>query len=131
MRDDNGNSVEKFKSVDFRYTKNDDTVYFSQDKYNSEIENTGDVIATEKGIDIYYYSYMNKCVAGNYKLTEEEKKAEENGEIVFSYGVEKDDIVKVQSVSWVKDGIHYELMQMDGKLSANELAEMAIEAIGK
>ncbi len=47
---------------------------FSQDKYNSEIENTGDVIATENGIDIYYYSYMNKCVAGNYKLTEEEKK---------------------------------------------------------
>ena len=32
-------------------------------------------------------------------------------------------------VNWNKDGIQYDLLQIDGKLSADELADMAREVI--
>lgn len=131
LSDENGKSIEKFKSVSFRYEKNGDTVYFSQNKYNSETETKGEVIATEKDTDIYCYGYTNKLVPPDYKLTADDKKAEENGELVFSYGSSEVEISKVQSVTFKKDGVEYCLMQIDGKLSVDELAKMAKEVIKK
>ena len=64
-------------------------------------------------------------------MTDEDKKAEENGELVFSWGSAEVDIIEVQSVTWSENGTHYLLMQMDGKLSADELTDMAAEAIEK
>ena len=129
LKDDSNSSVEKFKSISFRYEKDGDKLHFSQDKYNSTIVSHGDVIASVGDIDIYYYNYTNKIVPGDYKLTEEDKKAEENGELVFSYGSENIEISKVQSVSWVENDIHYNMMQIDGELSPQELTDMAKEAI--
>lgn len=131
LKNENGDLIEKFKSVTFRYVKDTDKVIFSQDKTTSSVENDGDVIANVDGIDILYHSYTNKFVPGNYKLTEEDKKAEENGELVFSYGTDEVQVVEVQSVSWKVGDIHYQLMQLDGKLSPEELAEMAKELIKK
>ena len=76
LADEDGNSVEKFKSVSFDYEKNGDTVIFSQDKFNSKIDMDGNVIKTVDGADIYYYSYTNKIVPADYKMTDEDKKAE-------------------------------------------------------
>ena len=131
LADEDGNAVEKFKSVNFDYKKAGDTVYFSQNKFNSETEKEGNVIFSVNGTELYYYSYINKLVPPDYELTEEDKKAEENGELVFSYGASEVDISKVQSITWEKDGIKYCLMQMDGKLSAQELAGMAKEILEK
>ena len=33
------------------------------------------------------------------------------------------EVSQVQSVNWNKDGIQYDLLQIDGKLSAGELAD--------
>ena len=126
---ESGNSVEKFKSVSFKYEKNGDRVIFSQDKFNSEQDTEGEIISTVSGTDIYYFSYTNKIVPPDYKMTDEDKKAEENGELVFSYGSSKVEISEVQSVTWRNNGIKYNLMQIDGKLSADELAGMAEEII--
>lgn len=131
LADEDGNSVEKFKSVSFDYEKNGDTVIFSQDKFNSKIDMDGNVIKTVDGADIYYYSYTNKIVPADYKMTDEDKKAEADGELVFSSGSSDVQISEVQSVTWVKDNIQYQLMQMDGALSRDELAEMAEEVISK
>lgn len=131
LADETGNVAEKFKSVMFRYEKDGDEVIFSQDKVSSEIETSGDVVASVDDVDVYYYSYTNKLVPGDYKMTEEDKKAEENGELVFSYGMDEVTISEVQSVTWEKDGLHYQLMQIDGKLSVDELTEMATEVIEK
>ena len=68
--------------------------------------------------------YVNRI-----ELTEEDKKAKESGELVFSYGSSEVEIVKVQSLSWKKDSLHHNMMQMDGKLSQRELVEMATEVI--
>ena len=131
LADEDGNSVEKFKSVSFDYEKNGDTVIFSQDKFNSKIDMDGNVIKTVDGTDIYYYSYTNKIVPADYKMTDEDKKAEADGELVFSSGSSDVQISEVQSVTWVKDNIQYQLMQMDGALSRDELVEMAEEVISK
>ena len=129
LTDDAGKSVEKFKSVTFRYIKDGDEVIFSQDKVSSVLESSGDVVATIDGVDVYYHSYTNKVVPPDYKLTEEDKRAEENGELVFSYGSSEVEIIEVQSASWKKDGMYYQLLQIDGKLTADELADMATEII--
>ncbi len=81
--------------------------------------------------DIEFRNYTNKLVPTGYKFTDEDKKAEANGELVFSYGSSKVERKEVQSVSWTVDDMHYELMQIDGKLSANELKDMAAEVIMK
>lgn len=131
LTDENNKSVEKFKSVTFRYIKNGDRVSFSQEKFNSDIKSDGEVIETVDGIDIYYFHYTNKIVPPDYKMTDEDKQAEKNGELVFSYGSSKVEIKEVQSVGWKKDGMNCMLLQIDGKLSADELAQMAAEAIKK
>ena len=131
LKDENGNSVEKFKSVSFDYEKDGDTVIFAQDKVKSKIDISGDVVKNVKGTDIYYYDYTNKLVPPDYKLTDDDKKAKENGELIFSYGSSKVEIKEVQSVTWVKDEIQYQLLQIDGKLTSDELVKMAEEILNK
>lgn len=129
LADESGNSVEKFKSVSFEYEKNGDRVIFSQDKFNSELDTEGEIISSVSGTDIYYFSYTNKFVPPDYKMTDEDKKAEENGELVFSYGSSEVKISEIQSVTWRNNDIQYQLMQIDGKLSADDLVSMAEEII--
>lgn len=131
LKDENGNSVEKFKSVSFDYEKDGDTVIFAQDKVKSKIDISGDVVKNVKGTDIYYYDYTNKLVPPNYKLTDDDKKVKENGELIFSYGSSKVEIKEVQSVTWVKDEMQYQLLQIDGKLTSDELVKMAEEILNK
>ena len=131
LTDESGKSVEKFKSVSFDYEKDGDEVIFSQDKFNSQTELSGSVIKTVNGVDIYYYNYMNKTVPADYKLTDEDKKAEANGELVFTYGAADVKIRNVQSVTWRKDGMQCQLLQIDGKLSADELAGMSEDILDK
>ena len=92
---------------------------------------SGDIIATVNGTNLYYVHYINKLVSDDYKLTEQDKKDQTSGKVVFSYddSVSQIEVSQVQSVNWNKDGIHYDLLQIDGKLSAGELADMAREVI--
>ena len=131
LKDDGGNLIEKFKSVQFDYSKGGDEVIFSQDKFNSEMGAYGSVVSTVGGTDIYYHSYVNKVVPPEYKMTDEDKKAEESGELVFTWGSDKVEIKTVQNVHWDNGENHFQLMQINGKLSADELAEMAKEIIKK
>lgn len=131
LKDENGNTIEKFKSVTFRYEKDGDKVFLSQDKFNSETKKKGEVILTVGDTDIYYYSYINKTVPPDYKMTDADKQAEQSGEVIFSYGSSDISVSKVQSVSWNKDGIVCNLLQLDGKLTAEQMAEMAKEIIGE
>ena len=73
LTDENGNSIEKFKSVSFDYEKDGDIVIFAQDKYNSQAELQGSVAKTVGDTDIYYYSYTNKVVPADYELTDADK----------------------------------------------------------
>lgn len=129
LRDDSGESVEKFKSVTMRYEKGNDKVLMSADRFNSEMEASGEVVANIDGIDINYDSYTNKVVPPDYELTEEDKKAEENGELVFSYGSSDVSVSEVQNLSWEQNGIHYSFTCIDNNISVDELVNMAKEII--
>ena len=48
----------KLKSVSFDYQKNGDVVSFEQQKFNSELTPSGDIIATVNGTNLYYVHYM-------------------------------------------------------------------------
>lgn len=131
LKDEDGNSVEKFKSFSFRYTNGGDEVLFSQEKYHSEMEQSGSPVSSENGIDIYYNSYRNKVVPADYEKTEEDKKAEESGALVFSYGSDEIELHDVQGVSWKDGEMHYGLTQIDGTLSPEELSSMAKEIMAQ
>lgn len=133
LQDDSSNTIEKFKSLSLTYSKGENDVYLSIDKYDSDMPHEGkgaDVIAQSGGIDIYEHSFINKIVPENYVKSDEELAAEEKGTLTFAYDGE-DHIVEMQikSVSWTKDDIRYNLMQMDGELSIGELIDMANELI--
>ena len=125
LADANNNSVEKFKSFSFRYTKDGDTVILLQGKYTSEMPEGGTLISSENGNDIYFTGYTNKIVPPDYKLTEEDKNAEKNGELVFSYGSSEVIISEIMGVCWSIEDMHFNLMQIDGRLSSDDLVKMA------
>ena len=121
--------LETFRSVDFEYEKNGDRVYLSQERFTAQTEEYGDVIGSEGGVDIRYFSYNNRIAAPDYEPTEEERAAESAGELVFSYGDAAEGTSVVQSVHWTVNGLQCSLMQIDGRLSPEELAAMAVELI--
>ena len=129
--DNAGEQTDTFKSAIFSYEKNGDELIFSQDKAQSGISPQGSIVADVDGCKIYYHSYKNMVVPEGYELSEEEKSAENSGKLIFSYGSEEVSEYTVQSVQWSENGVQFMLMQMNGKLSADELVAMAKEAISK
>ncbi len=131
LKDDSENVVEKSKSLSFEYKKGGDTVEFTQMKCRSQLDLPGTVITTADDTDLYYSHYTNKFVPEDYQMTAQDKQDEASGKVVFSYGSSKVEKSEVQSVTWKKDGVQYQLLQMDGMLSSEELAAMAEEVLNE
>ncbi|MFR5914292.1 MAG: hypothetical protein ACLUGJ_03775 [Blautia wexlerae] len=64
-------------------------------------------------------------------MTEQDKKDQASGKVVFSYddSASQIEVSQVQSVNWNKDGIRYDLLQIDGQLSAGELSRYGRERL--
>lgn len=131
ITDESGAVEDSFKSTSFTYERNGEEVWFSQEKYDWGTEPRGELIASVDGIDIYNTGYMNKIVPADYQMTDEDKAAEESGELVFSWGSDQVMVMEIKSVQWMDEGINYMLMQMGGTLTIEELTDMAKEAISK
>ena len=130
LADESNKIVEKFKSIACRYTKNNETVNLSADKFNSTVEKAGKVYTNIDGIDIYTHCFNNKIVPPNYEMTEEDKRAEAADEVYFNEdGIDHFEDHFIKSVSWEKDGIRYNLMQSNGTLNIDDLVLMAQELI--
>ena len=91
----------------------------------------GTVVENIDGIDLYYHSYRNKIVPADYQLTEADKLAEEQGELVFSYGSDSVQVMEIKSLHWLDGDMDTMLMQMDGELTAEDLVEMAREILAQ
>lgn len=127
--DPESDGVSSFKSALFEYEKDGDRIYLNQDNSLQNSDPFGNLIDTYNDIDLWFYSYTNMFVPDGYEMASIEKEAEENGELIFTYGSEKIYSAEVKSLSWRKDGINFNLMQTNGKLSAEELCDMAKEVI--
>lgn len=129
-RDENNKAIAKTKSLDFAYKKGNDKInLFIENQVLGEESKKDTVVATYNGIDLYYHSYANKFVPGDYKMTEQDKQDKASGKYVFSYGSDKIEVVQVQNLYWVQDGIHYLFLGMDSKISKDELVKMAQQVI--
>lgn len=122
--------VESFMSGMFEYEKDGNTVSFWQEKYDGAQE-YGTKVDSFAGVDLYYSSYMNKIVPEDYQMTEADEEARTKGELVFTWGSDSVQVIEVKSVQWIKDDIHFMLLQTGGELGADELCSMAKEAIAK
>lgn len=134
--DENGASVEKFRSFSFRYEKDGDVVYFDQERFSSESApserpDKREQVLSENGIELYYSCDNYKFVPVDYELTDEDKEAEANGDLYISVGSEKVEYSTMTHIGWQDGDMHYGLMQMNGKLSKEELILMAKEAMNK
>lgn len=79
--------------------------------------------------DLVYYSYQNKIVPSDYIMTEQDKKDEESGKYVFSYGSDEVSIFYVQIVVWTNNGINFEIIDNAKAVSKDEIIQMARETI--
>ncbi|ARC86360.1 hypothetical protein U732_3460 [Clostridium argentinense CDC 2741] len=129
-RDSEGNPVAKAKSLGFDYTKGNDeiTLYMDEGRMGEE-SGEAKIVDNYNGIDLYYTSWANKSVPGDYKLTEQDKKDEASGKYVFSYGSPEEKISHNQHLAWVQDGIHYSFLAVDSELSQDELVKMVHQVI--
>jgi hypothetical protein len=83
-------------------------------------------------VTLSYSSQKYKFVPADYQLTEQDKKAQESGEIMFTYGSDAVQDSIVQNVTWTdSEGISYDLMASDSKLQQTDLTAMAKEIVDK
>ena len=128
---DDNDTVEQFKSFMFRYAKDEAVVILTQGKYTAEVPQAGTLITSENGYDIYFTGYTNKVVPVDYKMTEEDRKAENDGDLVFTYGSDNVSISEVMGIEWSVGDMHFGLLQIDGPLTADELTQMAQSVIAE
>lgn len=131
QQDEAGNSVDKFDSITARYARGDGEMLLSAAKPGVPFENEGAPTENYQGIDLYYNAHTYKFVPPDYELTEEDKAAQERGDTVFSYGTDTVEVRWIQSVSFDKDDIHYNLSVTDDTLSQQDILAMAKEIIDR
>ena len=80
---------------------------------------------------MYYVSYKQKNVPADYELTDKDRQAIDNGEYVMGYGTDDIETVNISHVIWTDDTLAYDLLQIDGKLTKEQLIDMAINIVEK
>lgn len=128
--DEQGNSLGKTKSLHFAYKKGDDklSLYMEKNLFSERSEQEV-VVDTYNDIDLYYRSYANKLVPGDYEMTEQDKQDEASGKYVFSYGSKDIEVSKIQGLNWEQNGINYSFLAVDSDISQDELVEMAHQIV--
>ena len=128
--DTEGATVEEYKGLQFSYTRNGDEISFFIDAAAAGIQADGmDVTEDYKGSELFCYSYTNKLVPPDYRPTEEDRQAEQNGDIVISYGSTAVEYSRVQGVKWEYAGLNYELAAVNADISETGLLQIVHEMI--
>lgn len=131
--DKNGKSSSVEKEISYCYTsgQGNQISLFAHKPFPDETMDPKAVKTDYKGVSLLYFSQKYKFVPENYKMTEEDKRAQKNGEIEYSYGSDTVENSVIQNVIWENDGINYNLMAKNSKLTQTELTAMAKEIVDK
>ena len=128
--DENKEVVGKSKVASFEYKKdNNRLTLFMEGKMLGESDKNEELVENYNGVDLYYYSYTNKIVPADYKMTEQDKLDEKSGKFVFSYGSSKTEIYKQTFVNWKDGDVYYSFLATDSDLTKDDLVKMAKEII--
>lgn len=131
--DDNGQEMEKFPEVMVRYKRGNTGLFVNAEKARPEYTEptTGNPVKIPyNGITLIYNEDHYKFVPPDYEPTEEDKKAEESGELYISYGSSEVELKTFHAITWDDGDMHYLIMTSDeGAPGQDEMAEMAKEII--
>lgn len=121
---------ERFKSLTLRYEKDGAEVELTLQRFSGAEDHKVQAAETHGGADLYAYAFINRTVPEDYILSPEDLALEQAGEVYYSYdGSDRTEDHQVRSVQWTMDGVAYDLMQIDGPLTLDELLAMAEEVI--
>lgn len=129
LSDDTGETLTQTKDLNLGYRREDEKLTLSLSISQVEEEFLDDKgnqsVGEVNGINLYYYQQDYKFVPPSYELTEEDKKAQEVGELEISYGASETSVSNVQGLSWYEDGLHYIIMGNDYRFTIEEMIDMA------
>lgn len=128
--DEDDNAIGTFKGISCDYERDglELSIYIEPGIYNS-IEPNRESVGSYKGAELMYMSYTNKLVPGSYELTEQDKADRDSGKYVFTFGSPELEIIEVQGLSWIQNGLHFDIVDINGAASKDELIEIAKETI--
>jgi hypothetical protein len=136
--DSENNKVSESKGITFFYTKEGAQkariLTLSADQEGPGISGKpglNEEVIKDGKFDLVYSQVTYKVVPEGYTPTAEENQQMEQGVLWISYGSEEVEISKVQSVSWVRDGIVYTLTDNGYELGKDEILGMAREVLEK
>lgn len=126
-QNEDGQTVNKYASLDFTYQKGDQTVTLVQDKDAQHDSTEGSCIAQKDGVSYYETTKTEKYVSDSYQMTEQDRKEEASGQVEFNVGPSDNGVETVQyhGINWTAGGVHYNLYQMNGSLTTAQMLEMA------
>ena len=126
-QNEDGQTVNKYASLEFDYQKGDETVSLMQNSGASQEEETGSCAAQKGGVSYYETTKTEKYVSDSYQMTEQDRKEEASGQVEFNVGQSDNGVETVQyhGINWTAGGVHYNLYQMNGSLTTAQMLEMA------
>ena len=129
LSDDAGNILTKAKEVTLGYKRENEesSLTLSITKIEKAFldNRESQLVGNLDGIDLYYYEKDYKFVPANYEPTEEDKRANEAGELEISYGASEISICNIQGLSWYEDGLEYCIIGSDYEFTIEEMIGMA------
>ena len=125
-QNEDGQTVNKYASLEFDYQKGDETVSLMQNSGASQ-EETGSCVAQKDGVSYYETTKTEKYVSDSYQMTEQDRKEEASGQVEFNVGQSDNGVETEQyhGINWTVGGVHYTLYQMNGSLTSAQMLEMA------
>lgn len=125
-QNEDGQTVNKYASLEFDYQKGDETVSLMQNSGTSQ-EETGNCVAQKDGVSYYETTRTEKYVSDSYQMTEQDRKEEASGQVEFNVGQSDNGVETEQyhGINWTVGGVHYTLYQMNGSLTSAQMLEMA------
>lgn len=126
-QNEDGQTVNKYVSLEFDYQKGDETVSLMQDSGAAQEKETGRCAAQKDGVSYYETTKTEKYVSDSYQMTEQDRKDEASGQVEFNVGQSDNGVETVQyhGINWTAGGVHYNLYQMNGSLTTVQMLEMA------
>lgn len=126
-QNEDGQTVNKYASLEFDYQKGDETVSLMQNSGASQEEETGSCAAQKGGVSYYETTKTEKYVSDSYQMTEQDRKEEASGQVEFNVGQSDNGVETEQyhGINWTVGGVHYTLYQMNGSLTTAQMLEMA------
>lgn len=126
-QNEDGQTVNKYASLEFDYQKGDETVSLMQDSGAAQEKETGSCAAQKDGVSYYETTKTEKYVSDSYQMTEQDRKEEASGQVEFNVGQSDNGVETEQyhGINWTVGGVHYTLYQMNGSLTSAQMLEMA------